>query len=160
CWTGHVLLVVPEPLSRPAGTSGAVMAPWRRFFGLLLCHRPVLIEAFFCALLMTVLGVATSYYVQHLVDSVLVRGEVRLLNALGGGMVLLVLSRALFGPPGQFLLAHSGRRVDLPLMAGYARHILSLPLSFFEMRRVGEILSRVNDAVKVREAISGATLTA
>jgi ATP-binding cassette, subfamily C, bacteriocin exporter len=45
-------------------------------------------------------------------------------------------------------------------MAGYARHILSLPMNFFEMRQVGEILSRVNDAAKVREAISGAALTA
>ena len=49
---------------------------------------------------------------------------------------------------------------DLALIAGYARHLLGLPLRFFEMRRVGEILSRVNDAAKVREAISGTTLTA
>ncbi len=60
----------------------------------------------------------------------------------------------------QYLLAYVGRKVDLSLIAGYARHILSLPMNFFEMRQVGEILSRVNDAAKVREAISGATLTA
>ena len=58
----------------------------------------------------------------------------------------------------QYLLAYVGRKVDLSLIAGYARHILSLPMNFFEMRQVGEILSRVNDAAKVREAISGATL--
>ena len=60
----------------------------------------------------------------------------------------------------QYLVAHVGRKVDLALIAGYARHILGLPLRFFEMRRVGEILSRINDAAKVREAISGTTLTA
>src|SRR5262249_5828871 len=43
---------------------------------------------------------------------------------------------------------------------GSARHVLALPLRFFETRRVGEILSRVNDAAKVREAVSGVTLTA
>ena len=109
---------------------------------------------------MTLLGVATSYFVQHLVDSVLVRHEGRLLNALGVGMVLILLFRTLFGVLRQYLLAHVGRKVDLALIAGYARHILGLPLQFFEMRRVGEILSRVNDAAKVREAISGTTLTA
>ena len=57
-------------------------------------------------------------------------------------------------------MAHVGRKVDLALIAGYARHVLRLPLRFFEMRQVGEILSRVNDAAKVREAISGTTLTA
>ncbi len=60
----------------------------------------------------------------------------------------------------QYLVTHVGRKVDLGLIAGYARHILGLPLRFFEMRRVGEILSRVNDAAKVREAVSGTTLTA
>jgi ATP-binding cassette subfamily B protein len=159
-WTGNLLLAVPEQLTSSGGTGAPPVAPWRRFLGLLGCHRPVLFQAFCCALLMTVLGVATSYFVQHLVDSVLVRNETRLLNALGTGMVLIVLFRTLFGTLRQYLLAHIGRKVDLTLIAGYARHILGLPLSFFEMRRVGEILSRVNDAVKVREAISGTTLTA
>jgi ATP-binding cassette subfamily B protein len=109
---------------------------------------------------MTVLGVATSYFVQHLVDSVLVRGERSLLNALGLGMVLVVCFRTLFNLLRQYLLAHVGRKVDLTLIAGYARHILRQPLRFFEMRRAGEILSRVNDAFKLREVISGAALTA
>ena len=108
---------------------------------------------------MTVLGLSTSYFLQHLVDGVLARQEQRLLNALGIGMVLVLVFRTLFGLLRQYLLAHIGRQVDLGLIAGYARHILTLPLSFFEMRRVGEILSRVNDAAKVREAISSTTTT-
>jgi ATP-binding cassette subfamily B protein len=159
-WTGNLLLVVPEPQAAPVGLGTALVSPWRRFLGLLSGHTSVLFEAFCCALLMTLLGVSTSYFVQHLVDSVLTRNETRLLNALGIVMMLIVLFRALFGALRQYLLAHIGRKVDLTLIAGYARHVLGLPLSFFEMRRVGEILSRVNDAVKVRDAISGATLTA
>jgi ATP-binding cassette subfamily B protein len=159
-WTGYLLLVVPtESFGQPA-LAGAPVSPWRRFVGLLGGHTPVLGEAFGCALFMTLLSVSTSYFVQHLVDSVLVRHETRLLNALGIGMVLIVVFRTLFGALRQYLLAHVGRKVDLTLMAGYARHILGLPLSFFETRRVGEILSRLHDAVKVREAISSTTLTA
>ena len=56
---------------------------------LLSCHKAVFVEAFCCALLMTLLGISTSYFVQHLVDSVLVRSEARLLNALGVGMLLI-----------------------------------------------------------------------
>ncbi|MGE3779311.1 MAG: peptidase domain-containing ABC transporter, partial [Pirellulaceae bacterium] len=112
------------------------------------------------ALLMTLLGVSTSYFVQHLIDNVLVRNETRMLNALGVGMASIILFRTLFGMLRHYLLAHVGRTVDLSLIAGYARHLLSLPMSFFEMRQVGEIVSRVNDAAKIREAISGACLTA
>src|SRR5262249_31216766 len=75
-------------------------------------------------------------------------------------MLVVVLFRTLFGMLRQYLLAHVGRKVDLALIAGYTRHVLGLPLQFFEMRRVGEILSRVNDAAKVREAVSGTTTTA
>jgi ATP-binding cassette subfamily B protein len=158
-WTGYLLLVVPDTnAAAPCGKRKRV-PPWRRFLGLLAGHRSILIEAVVCALFMTVLGVATSFYVQHLVDAVLVRHETRLLNALGIGMVAILLFRALFGALRHYLLAHVGRKADLALIAGYTRHLLGLPLRFFEMRRVGEILSRVNDAAKVREAISGTTTT-
>jgi ATP-binding cassette subfamily B protein len=159
-WTGDLLLVVPELRMSPAGPGEAPVSPWRRFLGLLGSHTPVLVEAFICALLMIVLGISTSYFIQHLVDSVLVRGEGRLLNALGIGMVLIVVFRTLFGLLRQYLLAHVGRKVDLTLNASYARHLLGLPLNFFEMRQAGEILSRLHDAVKVRDAISSTTMTA
>jgi ATP-binding cassette subfamily B protein len=160
CWTGNLLLVVPEQGASSRNPSDIPIAPWRRFVRLLRFHTPVLTEAFFCALLLTVLGISTSYFIQHLVDSVLDHNDRRLLNALGIGMVLIVLFRTLFSALRQYLLAYVGRKVDLALIAGYARHILGLPLRFFESRRVGEILSRVNDAAKVREAISGTTTTA
>ena len=64
----------------------------------------------FPMILMTLLGVATSYYVQHLVDSVLVRHEARLLHALGIGMLIIVVIRCLLGALRQYLLAHIGRK--------------------------------------------------
>jgi ATP-binding cassette subfamily B protein len=159
-WTGYILLVVPQQKLPTVDVGGAPLSPWRRFVALLAPHSPILFEAVFCALLMTVLGISTSYFVQILVDGVLVRGEGRLLNALGVGMVVILLVRALFSVLREYLLAYVGRKVDLALIAGYSRHILGLPLKFFELRRVGEIMSRVHDATKVREAISGTTTTA
>jgi ATP-binding cassette subfamily B protein len=159
-WTEYLLILVPVQYTTSVVSSSRPVSPWGRFLGLLGAHHTILVEACWCALLMTLLGVATSYFLQHLVDSVLVRREGRLLNALGIGMVLIILFRTLFAMLRQYLVAHIGRKVDLTLMADYARHILTLPLPFFEMRRVGEIMSRTNDAGKVREAISGTTLTA
>jgi ATP-binding cassette subfamily B protein len=159
-WTGYLLVAVPDQHALAAVRGHVPSAPMRRLLDLLRPHAPVLFEAFVCALLMTLLGISTSYFVQHLVDSVLPRGEGRLLNALGAGMVLIAVFKTLFGLVRQCLVAHVGRKVDLALISGYARHILSLPLRFFEMRQVGEILSRLNDAAKVREAISGTTLAA
>jgi ATP-binding cassette subfamily B protein len=159
-WSGYLLLLVPDQaIKTPDASANVPTSPWRRFCGLLGGHLPIVFEAVVCAILMTLLGVATSYYVQHLVDSVLVRHEERLLHALGIGMVIIVVFRTLLGALRQYLLAHVGRKVDLALIAGFSRHLLRLPLKFFEMRQVGEILSRVNDTAKVREAISGTTTT-
>ena len=159
-WTGNMLLLAPNDSFAASHCANKPTTPVRRFIGLLTAHYVVLSEAILCAILMTLLGISTSYFVQHLVDSVLVRGEMRLLNALGIGMLAILLFRTLFGALRQYLLAYIGRKVDLSLIAGYTRHVLSLPMNFFEMRQVGEIFSRANDASKVREAISGAALTA
>src|SRR5262249_40665409 len=118
-WTGYLLIIVPEQASRPTPAGSPPVGPWRRFLGLLTGHKALLIETFFCALLLTVLGLSTSYFIQHLVDSVLVRHEERLLNALGVGMLLIVAFRVLFALLRQYLLAHASRKVDLTLIAGY-----------------------------------------
>ncbi|HKA92094.1 MAG TPA: peptidase domain-containing ABC transporter, partial [Haliangiales bacterium] len=157
-WTGYLLLLSPRVELRAA--AGAPASPARRLAALLLRYRRILVEAFACALLMTLLGIASSYFVQHLVDSVLARREGRLLTALGTGMLAVVTFRALFGALRQYLMAYVGRQATLSLVAEYARHILRLPMRFFETREVGEILSRVQDAAKVRDAVSGVTLTA
>jgi ATP-binding cassette subfamily B protein len=160
CWTGYLLLLVPDQQGSSTASGNAPVSPWRRLAGPLSAHTPVLVEACVCALLMTLLGVATSIFCNIWWTLCWSGLERRLLNALGIGMVLILLFRTLFGMLRQYLVAHVSRKVDLALIAGYARHLLGLPLQFFEMRQVGEILSRVNDAAKVREAVSGTTLTA
>jgi len=159
-WSGYLILIAPDATARHFRLGGTPASSYRRFVLILNEYLGVLSEAAVCALLMTLLGIATSYFIQHLVDSVLVRSETRMLNALSMGMALVVVFRTLFSVLRQYLLAHVGRRVDLNLSSCYARHILELPVSFFEMRRVGEIISRFNDASKIREAVSGVTLTA
>ncbi len=159
CWTGYVVVLMRDLHARRRLPTGTPAGPVRRFKALLAPHTGILLEAAVCALVMTVLGIANSYFIQHLVDSVLVRNETRLLNALGIGMMLLVVCRVLFGLLRQCLVCFVARRIDVALMSGYGRHLLGLPMSFFEMRRVGEILSRFHDAAKVRDAISGAVTT-
>jgi len=157
-WTGNLLLAVPLMAASRRSRRGPVR-PWRRFLELLRAHKIVVLQTTFCALLLTILGVSTSFFVQHLVDSVLVRQEKPLLNALGIGMVLIAVFRALFGVLRHYLLAYLGRKVDLVLLSDYSRHLLGLPLRFFESRRVGEILSRAMDTSKIREALSAMTTT-
>lgn len=56
-------------------------------------------------------------------------------------------------------MIHMSQNIDIPLLLGYYNHVISLPMNFFGTRKVGEIISRFNDASKIRNAISSATLT-
>ncbi len=156
-WKGYLLLLVPTPALRSVpGRTGL----WARFLPLLRPTLPLTLEAFFCTLLYTVLGLGSSFYIQFLVDHVFVHREPHLLNLATAGLLLLVLLRLLFGTLRQYFLLHVGQNVDLTLISAYYRHILTLPMRFFDTRKTGEVLSRVNDAVKVRQALSGVTLSA
>jgi ATP-binding cassette subfamily B protein len=158
-WTGALLVLVPER-TKPATKKQAPATPFNRFLGILRGHSRVLIEAFVCGVLLMVLGISTSYFVQHLVDTVLVRGEGRLLNALALGMILITLFRTLFGVLRHYLTAHLCRQVDLALLSDFTRHVVRLPLGYFAMKRLGETFARIYDATTVREVIGDTVLTA
>ncbi len=154
-WTGIVVILAPREDFQEAevGTSR-----WRLFWRLLRPHRGWFVQAAFGALLYTVLGTAPALYAGFLFDSVLPTGNTVLLHALSAALLGILVLRSFFGWMRSILLFHVVQRVDAGLVLGYFRHLLHLPQSFFDARRVGEILSRVHDAVKVRNAISTAAL--
>ncbi|MEO1996873.1 MAG: cysteine peptidase family C39 domain-containing protein [Planctomycetaceae bacterium] len=123
-WTGRLVLLTREQ-SAVANSTETAVSPLGRLLRLLRGHVPILAQGFLCAILMTVLGLSTSYFVQHLIDSVLVRNEQGLLNALGIGMMLILVFRTAFSMLRQYLLAHVSRKLDLAIM-GCDRHAAGL----------------------------------
>jgi ATP-binding cassette, subfamily C, bacteriocin exporter len=155
-WTGYLVLLAPTDVKAEVEPPKTPMA---RLFRLLGNHTGTLFQAVLCALLMTVLGLSSSFYIQQLVDSILLHQEPKLLNLVGIGMLIALVFKVVFGGFRHYLLAHMSRKIDLGLTRQYFAHVLRMPMQFFESRRVGEILSRLNDAQHVRQAISGVTIS-
>ncbi len=154
-WTGNLLLLVPTP--KLAGVKSSAPS-WRRFIGLLGGRWSLFVESVVAAILFAALGLGTSFYVQHLVDSVLLHGRLRLLHMASAGVLVLAVFRVGFHIVERYLLVHLSQKIDVSLTMEYYQHVLRLPLNFFESRRTGEILARLNDAHKIRQAISGTIL--
>jgi ABC-type bacteriocin transporter len=154
-WTGALLLIAPGDDFQP-GTSS--MSVPRRFWQLLSPHTTVLSQALVGAMLYTILGLGTAVYVQKLVDYVLADGNARLLNLMSIVMIVVLLAQAYIGTLKNFLVMRTGQRLDAELVLGYYKHLLRLPQQFFDTMRVGEIISRVNDAVKIRSFINDVAL--
>ena len=81
------------------------------------------------------------------------------LTTLSIGVILLNVFKVLLNAFRSHLLLYLSQKLDIALLLGYYRHVMELPMNFFGKRKVGEIISRFNDAGKVRDAISGAVLT-
>ena len=104
------------------------------------------------------MGLSTSIFVQKIVDYVLVDGNKNLLNLMGVGMVVLLLFQIFIGAVKSILTLRTGQLIDAQLILGYYKHLLKLPQRFFDTMRVGEIISRINDAVKIRAFINDVTI--
>lgn len=154
-WTGVLLLVLPDEHFQPGDEKVSVGS---RFWQLLRPHRSVMLEALFGAIIYTILGLATSIYLQKIVDNVLVEGNRNLLNLMSIGMLGIILVQLFIGTTKTLFALKTGQQIDAQLILGYYKHLLKLPQSFFDTMRVGEIISRVNDAVKIRVFINDVAL--
>lgn len=155
-WSGVlVLLVKNETFKKGDETKGL----FSRFFHLLLPQKKLLLHIFMASLLYTILGIIGAFYFKELIDSVLPDGLRKTLMTLSIGVILLNVFKVILNAFRSHLLLYLSQKLDIALLLGYYRHVIELPMNFFGMRRVGEIISRFNDAGKVRDAISGATLT-
>lgn len=155
-WSGVlILLVKSDKFVKGKETQGL----FQRFIHLLLPQKKLLLHIFLASMVYTILGILGAFYYKELVDSVLPDGLMGTLTALSVGVILLNVFKVLLDAIRSHLLLYLSQKLDIALLLGYYRHVLELPMNFFGSRKVGEIVSRFNDASKVRDAISGATLT-
>lgn len=154
-WTGILVLLEPEETFK-RGNEKVSMT--RKFLSLLSPHKGVMAQALFGALIYSILGLSTSVYVGKITDYVLVDENINLLNLMGVVMIVVLLLRTFIGAMKSILALNTGQRIDAALILGYYKHLLTLPQQFFDTMRVGEIISRVNDAVKIRNFINNVSL--
>lgn len=155
-WSGVLILMVPEERFKKGDETTGLFA---RFFSLITPHKRLLVEIFLASVLFTLLGILGAFYFKFLIDEVLAEGLERTLHLLSIGAIILILFRVLLNAFRGHLLLYLSQKIDIALVLQYYRHVLELPVSFFDTRKVGEILSRLSEASKIRNAISGATLS-
>lgn len=155
-WSGVLILIVKsEKFEKKDETKGL----FQRFIHLLIPQKNLIIHIFIASLIYTILGILAAFYFKVLVDDILPNSLTKTLTTLSVGIILLNIFKVLLNGFRTHLLLYLSQKLDITLLLGYYRHVLELPMSFFGTRNIGEIISRFNDASKVRDAISGATLT-
>jgi len=155
-WTGVLMLILPGDSFTQRNEKVSI---YKRFWFLLKPHKYVLIQALVGAIIYTLLGLTTSIYIQKITDHVLVGGNKNLLTLLSVIMLVLLVLQIIVGVFKDIFIIKTGQQIDVRLILGYYKHLLKLPQQFFDTMRVGEIISRINDAVKIRAFINSTALT-
>jgi ABC-type bacteriocin/lantibiotic exporter with double-glycine peptidase domain len=154
-WSGSVIALVP---GSPSPVKEKATSHRKRILQLLSPLRGPVIQALISAMLYTLLGLSGSIYLGKLTDHVFVTHNRGLLNLMSLTMVVITLLMIYFSVLKRVIMLKTGQVIDNQLIASYYRHLLGLPQRFFDSMKTGEIISRINDAVKIRAFINEAAV--
>ncbi|MGK7913950.1 MAG: peptidase domain-containing ABC transporter [Prochloraceae cyanobacterium] len=125
-----------------------------RFLKRVAPYRSWIIQATCYALIVGLLALAAPFLIQILTDEVLVRGDISLLAAVAIAVMVMKFIETILQTVQENLVAHVSERLELSLVLDFGRQILHLPLTYYETRRSGEIVSRLEDIQTIKELIS------
>ncbi len=116
-------------------------------------YRAILFQALLCAQLIGLLSLAYPFLIQILTDEVLVRGDTRLLAAISIVVVAITIVSSGLRLIANNIIAHFAQRLELGLVLEFGRQILRLPLTYYETRRSGEVVSRLQDILEINQLV-------
>lgn len=155
-WSGIFFVLYPKAEFKKGGEKTRLIS---YFFELVKPHKKILVHIIIASLMLSLFGVVTSFYFRFLIDEVLYSETKSTLNICSISFLLIIIFKAIISFCRSQIILYLGRKLDISLTGGFFFHLLRLPLSFFSTRKTGEILSRINDAVTVREAVSSTVLS-
>ncbi|MCP5418327.1 MAG: type I secretion system permease/ATPase [Chromatiaceae bacterium] len=154
-WQGRLILATLRArLDDPAGRFDF---GW--FLPALMKYRRLLTEVLLASLFLQLFALVTPLFFQVVIDKVLVHKGLTTLDVLAFGLLAIALFEAVLNGLRSYLFSHTTSRVDVVLGARLYRHLLALPVSYFEARRVGDSVARVRELESIRNFLTGSALT-
>ena len=154
-WTGELLLFAKRANLRHQD----LKFDFTWFIPAIVKYRKFLGEVFVASFVLQLFAVLTPLFTQVVIDKVLVHKGFTTLHILAVGMVTLALFDATLGGLRTYLFAHTTNRIDVGLGAQLFRHVLALPLAYFEARRVGDTVARVRELEHIRQFLTSNSVT-
>jgi ATP-binding cassette, subfamily B, bacterial HlyB/CyaB len=154
-WDGGLIL-----MTRRAGLSDIGRRfdiTW--FLGAIHKYRHLLSEVLVASFFLQVLALVSPLFFQVVIDKVLVHRSLSTLDVLVIGLVAISLFETILGILRTYLFSHTTNRIDVELGARLFRHLLALPMAYFQVRRVGDSVARVRELENIRNFLTSSALT-
>jgi ATP-binding cassette subfamily B protein RaxB len=129
---------------------------WSRISGL----KRSLLLIFLLSLLLQVFTLAAPYYIQLVIDDVVLTGDTSLLTVLAVGFFLVLVFEIATNALRGFTLLHFGNQMNIQLGANLFHHLVRLPISYFEKRHMGDVVSRFGSLQQVKQLLTTGVIEA
>jgi len=153
-WTDWVMLLLEPDSRRFWEQPNDQVTGFSQFLQRVSPYRPILFQAFLINLVLGLLSLTSPFLLQILTDDVLVRGDQKLLTGVVIAVIVMNLVSSSLKLVQSNLISHFAQRLELGLVLEFGRQILNLPLTYYETRRSGEIVSRLRDIQEINQLVS------
>ncbi len=154
-WTGKLILCTKRANVRPEDRK----FDFTWFIPPIVKHRKLLGEVLLASFFIQLFALLTPLFFQVVIDKVLVHKGLTTLHVLAIGMIVLTLFDVTLSGLRTYVFSHTSRRIDIALGAAMFRHLLRLPIAYFEARRVGDTVARVRELETIRQFLTSSTVT-
>ena len=131
----------------------------RNFVQFVTPYKTILLEIFAASLLLNLFGLATPIFTQNIVDKVLTHQNISMLNIMFIGMICVLIFRVLTMVVRQYLIINTTMKIDLRMLVVFYKHLLSLPLGYFKVRKIGDFIARFGENITIRNFLTNTALT-
>ena len=154
-WPGRVILFA----SRAGARAEHSRFDFTWFIPAIVKYRAMLTEVLLVSFVLQLFGLLTPLFFQVVMDKVLVHRGFTTLDVIGTGFLAVILFDVALTTLRGYVFAHTASRIDVELGARLFRHLLSLPLAYFQARRVGDSVARVRELENIRAFLTGNAIT-
>ena len=154
-WTGQLILVRSQAAA--PGETSRFDFTW--FIPAIVKYRKLLGEVLLVSFVLQLFALVTPLFFQVVMDKVLVHHGLTTLDVIAIGLVGIMLFESLLSGLRSYVFAHTASRIDVELGSKLFRHLITLPLAYFQARRVGDSVARVRELENIRSFLTGNAIT-
>ena len=154
-WSGELILVC----SRASLAAELARFDFSWFIPALVKYRALLGEVLLISFALQLFALVSPLFFQVVMDKVLVHQAMTTLDVLVLGLIIVVLFESVLTSLRAYVFSHTTSRIDVELGARLFRHLLALPLAYFQARRVGDSVARLRELENIRSFLTGNAMT-
>lgn len=154
-WTGQLIFFTSK--ASYAGEMAKFDFSW--FIPAIIKYRTLLAEILLVSFVLQIIGLITPLFFQVVMDKVLVNHAMKTLNVIAIGLIVAIVFEAVLSGIRTWVFAHTSSKLDVELGAKLFRHLLNLPIGYFQTRRVGDSVARIRELENIRSFLTGNAMT-